>query len=105
MRNESSVFPDGIDPRVYFSDIDLDNVEFMHNYQELIQNGKYTEASQLLNSNDNVTFYGAWVLNMFENRLRNTGEYLLTKKKASANTYQSKEPTEGLVKNMIWIGD
>lgn len=105
MRNESSIFPDGIDSRVYFSDIDLNNVEFMNTYQELIKNGKYSEASQLLNSNDNVFFYGAWVLNMFENRLRNIGEYLLTKEKQSANIYQPDEPTENLKYNMIWIGD
>lgn len=105
MRNIFSVFPDGIDSRIYFSDISLENVSFMNTYQELINAGRYTDASQLLNNNDDVFFYGAWVLNMFENRLRNTGKYLLTKEKSSANIYQPEEPTENLKDNMIWIGD
>ena len=105
MRNVLSVFPDGIDSRVYFSDINLENVSIMNQYQELIKAGRYTDASQLLNSNDNIFFYGAWVLNMFENRLRNTGKYLLNKEKISANIYQSEEPTEDLKENLIWIGD
>ena len=105
MRNVLSVFPDGIDSRVYFSDINLENVSVMNQYQELIKAGRYTDASQLLNSNDNIFFYGAWVLNMFENRLRNTGKYLLSKEKTSANIYQPEEPTENLRKNLIWIGD
>ena len=104
MKNTNSVFPDGIDPRFYFSDMSLDDVSLMSTYQELIKNGKYSEASELLNDSD-ISFYGAWVLNLFENRLRNIGAYLLTKEKPKANIYQSSEPTEDLEKNLIWIGD
>ena len=67
MRNVLSIFPDGIDTRVYFSDICLEDVPVMNTYQELIKSEKYSEASELLNNNDNITFYGAWVLNLFSN--------------------------------------
>ena len=105
MRNVLSIFPDGIDTRVYFSDICLEDVPVMNTYQELIKSEKYSEASELLNNNDNITFYGAWVLNLFSNRVKNIGEYLLTKEKPKPGIYQSEEPTEGLTENTIWIGD
>lgn len=52
MKNVISIFPDGIDSRVFFSDIDLDNVNVMSEHGDLIKQGKYTDASQLLNNSD-----------------------------------------------------
>ena len=102
MKNILSIFPNGIDSRVFFSDIDLDNINIMNEHENLIKQGKYTDASQLLNNSD-VFFYGAWFLNMIENRLVNIGNHLLSKQKPQLTTYQDSEPTENLTKNMVWI--
>jgi len=103
MKNALSIFPNGIDSRIFFSDISIDYIDLMSQYQTLIKQGKYSEASQLLN-NSGVSFYGAWIFNLFDNRLKNIGEYLLTLEKPKLTVYQDTEPIEALVENLTWIG-
>lgn len=103
MKNALSIFPNGIDSRIFFSDISIDHTDLMSQYQSLIKQGKYSEASQLLNNSD-ASFYGAWIFNLFDNRLKNIGEYILTLEKPKLTVYQNTEPNEGLVKNLTWIG-
>ncbi len=102
MKNTLSIFPNGFDSRIFFSDISIDYTDLMSQYQSLINQGKYSEASQLLNNSD-ASFYGAWIFNLFDNRLKNIGEYLLTLEKPKLTVCQSIEPTEGLVENLTWI--
>lgn len=104
MKNTLSIFPNGIDDLIYFSDISLDQVEVMNQYQKLLNEGKYTEASQLLDSSE-VSFYGAYLLNILENRLNKIGKYLLTKEKPIANIYQDEQPSQTLKNNTVWIGN
>ncbi len=102
MKNTISIFPQGIDTRTFFSDISIDYTDLMSQYQLLIKQGKYSEASKLLNNSD-ASFYGAWIFNLFDNRLKNIGEYLLTLEKPKLTIYQNTEPNEGLIENLTWI--
>ena len=69
MRNTQTVFPNGVDELQFFSDISIDQVPIMENYLRLLNSGNYTSASEYL-KNSGVFYYGAWFLNMMENRLR-----------------------------------
>ncbi len=102
MKNTLSIFPQGIDTRAFFSDISIDYINLISQYQILIKQKRYSEASRLLNNSD-ASFYGAWIFNLFDNRLKNIGEYLLTLEKPKLTIYQDTEPNEGLVENLTWI--
>lgn len=79
--NPLSFYPDKIDPLIFFQDISLDNVEIMNAYDNLIKQGKYSEASEYINSQSSICGYFADFLNAIENRIYNLQEYLLTIKK------------------------
>ena len=101
MRDTSTKFPNQIDSRTFFSDIDLSQVPIMKNYYTLQNAGNYTRASELLN-NSEVFFYGAWWLNMMENRLNAIGDYALKMKKPNLVNYSNSEPTE-ISEGLSWI--
>lgn len=75
----TSYFPDGIDPMLFFQDNDLEKVEIINTYNNLISQGKYTEASNYINQQEGVYGYFADFFNAIENRIYNTQEYLLKK--------------------------
>lgn len=82
MKNIETLFPNEIDPRIYFSDCSLDKLSVKEKYDESIQfnnekNIDYIEANKTLNDND-IDYVGAWLFNLLENRLAAIGEYLLT---------------------------
>lgn len=104
MKNIISIYPDGIDSRVFFSDLSLEHVDLMNQYQSLIAQNKYSDASKLVNESD-ASFYGAWIYNLLDYRLCNIGNYLLTKEQPKLITFQSEEPSDDLSLNMTWIGD
>ena len=103
---EGTVFPKGeIDKRVYAQDITLNGLEIYSKYQTLLAQGKYTEASELLNSEDtHVYFYGAWMLNLLENRLQAIGTFLKDLKKDVLTLGSETEP-ENATYGTHWISD
>ena len=77
MRNEQSVFPDNIDPLIFYSDADLDNQHYLAHYYSLLESGDYVGASQYIQSIDeDIDFYGAWLLNLIENELYAVENYI-----------------------------
>ena len=68
-------FPNDIDDRIYFQDIDLKQAETMQQFYSYLDSGAYSRAFELLN-NSEAFFYGAWLLNMFEDRLSIIGGYI-----------------------------
>ena len=76
MKNISTKFPSEIDERVCFSDVSIEQIPIMKEYCSLLENKSYTKASELLN-NSKVFFYGAWCLNLLENRLYAIGNYVM----------------------------
>ena len=103
MRNTQTVFPNGVDELQFFSDISIDQVPIMENYLRLLNSGNYTSASEYL-KNSGVFYYGAWFLNMMENRLRTIGNYLTNLEDEELVTYSDSEPSESEVfDGMNWI--
>ena len=103
MRNTQTVFPNGVDELQFFSDISIDQVPIMENYLRLLNSGNYTSASEYL-KNSGVFYYGAWFLNMMENRLRTIGNYLTNLEDLELVTYSDSEPSEPEVfDGMNWI--
>ena len=103
MRNTQTVFPNGVDELQFFSDISIDQVPIMENYLRLLNSGNYTSASEYL-KNSGVFYYGAWFLNMMENRLRTIGNYLTNLEDLELVTYSDSEPSESEVFDGIsWI--
>ena len=104
MRNTQTVFPNGVDELQFFSDISIDQVPIMENYLRLLNSGNYTSASEYL-KNSGVFYYGAWFLNMMENRLRTIGNYLTNLEDLELVAYSDSEPSESEVfDGMNWIG-
>ena len=104
MKNANTKFPSQIDDRVFFQDINISQVPVMKQYYSLLNSGAYTKASELLN-NSEVFFYGAWCLNLLENRLFAIGNYAMNLEDINLLTYAKTEPSESEVfENMIWIG-
>ena len=77
--NTTSYFPDGIDPMIFFQDNDLEKIDIINTYNNLISQGKYTEASNYINQQEGVYGYFADFFNAIENRIYSTQEYLLQK--------------------------
>ena len=103
MRNTQTVFPNGVDELQFFSDISIDQVPIMENYLRLLNSGNYTSASEYL-KNSGVFYYGAWFLNMMENRLRTIGNYLTNLEDIELVTYSDSEPSESeAFDGMNWI--
>ena len=103
MRNTQTVFPNGVDELQFFSDISIDQVPIMENYLRLLNSGNYTSASEYL-KNSGVFYYGAWFLNMMENRLRTIGNYLTNLEDLELVTYSDSEQSESEVfDGMNWI--
>ncbi len=94
MKDYSTVFPDSIDDRHFFQDISIDQLPIMEKYTGMIKSSAYTAASEYINAQD-VTFYGAWILNMLEERLVAIENYFVYEvEKPNIVTYTDTEPTD-----------
>ncbi len=57
----------------------MEKLETINTYNNLISQGKYTEASNYINQQEGVCGYFADFFNAIENRIYNLQEYLLQK--------------------------
>jgi hypothetical protein len=96
MKNTSTKFTEDnnyqVDSRIFFQDISLDDLEIWEEYKTLISSKFYTSASEKLNDSK-IDFYGAWLFNLFENRLEAIGSFLKKNNKPTLQTYSRTEPT------------
>ncbi len=93
MKDYSTVFPDYIDDLKFFQDVSIDKLSIMDKYNGMILQGSYTAASEYINKQD-ILFYGAWLLNMLEERLIAIENYLVySTEKPDLTTYNDIEPT------------
>lgn len=84
-------FPAEIDERIYFNDIDLKQVAIMQRFYQYINLGLYAKAFELLDSSE-AFYYGAWLLNMLEDRLYIIGDYISKIEKPKIFSYGTSEP-------------
>ena len=103
MRDTSTKFPSEIDNRIFAQDINIEQAPIMNDYYMFLNAGNYDKATELLNNSD-VFFYGAWVLNLLEERLHAIGDYVVnTDLKPDLVTYSDTEPST-VSEGMCWIG-
>ena len=88
MRDTSTKFPQEIDDRIFWQDLQIYQTPIMQKYYTYLNAGNYDEASDLLNNSD-VFFYGAWILNLLENRLYAIEKYVFGLDKNKIVEYQS----------------
>ena len=101
MKDITTKFPDAIDDRIFFQNINIDQSHIMDNYYAILDANDYTKASEYLN-NSGVYFYGAWLLNMLENRLNAIGNYLINEEKPKLMVYGTPSTQENTI-GVHWI--
>ena len=77
--NTMSIYPNGIDPMMFFQDNDIEKIEIINEYNKLISQGKYDEANTYINQQEGIYGYFADFFNALENRIYALQEYLLNK--------------------------
>lgn len=93
MKDYSTKFPTSIDDRIFFQDICIDKLPIMEQYQKFIAAKAYSNASDYLNKSS-VSFYGAFLLNMLEERLIALENYVVhDMEKPDIVAYTDTEPT------------
>ena len=101
MRDASTKFPQEIDDRIFWQDLQIYQTPIMQKYYTYLNAGNYDEASDLLNNSD-VFFYGAWILNLLENRLYAIEKYVFGLDKNKIVEYQKTEPFN-VSQGTVWI--
>lgn len=89
--NTFSDYPGKIDDMTFFQDNDLENVEIINQYENLIAQGKYSEANTYINQQKGIYGYFADYFNLLENRIYSLQEHLLTKKKKQPFIFHDEE--------------
>lgn len=106
MRDSTSYFPNKVDDMIFFQDNDLDSIEIINHYNDLISQSKYEEASDYINQQENIYGFFDVFFNLIENRIYNLQEFLLSKqpKKQPFIYYNREESTQpNANKDTIWI--
>lgn len=102
MINVMSLYPNAIDERMFFQDNDIDAMEAINYYNNLIAQGKYDDANNYIKQHPEVYGFFADFGNAIENRIKNLQEYLLTKQKKNPFVISDEEP-ESVEEGTIWI--
>ena len=102
MHEVNTNFPTRVDDRIFYNDINLEQLDIFNHYKISLDASNYDGASNLLHTSD-IDYIGAWLWNLFELRIKTTQEYLLTKEKPQLQIYSSTTPT-GAQNGMVWIG-
>lgn len=68
-----SVYPQFVDPLIFYQDADIERYPFLNRYYELLRANDFDAAKTYIQSLD-VDYYGAWLLNTIEKRLHATQE-------------------------------
>ena len=92
-KSEESVFPEDIDPLIFYQDASIERKPELGQYYVYLNNNNFDAAKNYL-ANSTLDYYGAWLLNLVENRLYaiedNVDEYVGEKPKIVIHS--AKEP-------------
>lgn len=108
MHTTSTVFPSKIDPRQFFSDVQLQHAVIHDEYNELIKSTNYQGASQYLyrvveQGNVNMDYNGAYLWNRFDKIIRAIEDYATTMDSTNARPiYSPTKPTSPQA-TTVWI--
>lgn len=98
----TSIFPDGIDDRTFFHDVDLDNLPVVETYDNLIKNNSFTDANVFLSQQSGVHNYSADLFNYIEAKISTWQQAVIEKEKYNPFHYSSTEPDDMSV-GEFWI--
>lgn len=103
--NPMSYYPSKVDDMIFFQDNNLEKVEIINHYNNLINQGKYSEASYYISKQEGVYGFFSDFFNLIENRIYNLQEYLLQKpqKKQTFIYYDETDGPSEVDENTIWI--
>lgn len=90
--NPTSFYPAKIDPLLFFQDVNLEKLEVMNTYDNLIKKGEFSKANEYINSQEGICGYFADFLNAIENRICSLQEHLLTIGPRQPFVYSDEEP-------------
>ena len=86
---------------IFFQDVCLDKQDIMNQYDNLISQGKYTEANNFISQQEGIYLFSADFFNLIENRISATQKYLLTKQPKHPFVFSEEKP-ENPTLNMLW---
>ena len=86
-----SIYPNGLDKRTFFCDVNISTKPYWDKYNELIRCGKYTDASMLLSTSP-IHSYSSGILNFIEAKIKNTQEYVLSKENITHIIFLMEDP-------------
>ncbi len=104
MKNTNVLFPKEYDARSFFSDVDLDHVQLMNDHHSYVGAKQFKMASKIAESSEQ-DYYGAYLFNAIEARLKSIGEYLSLRKLSVEKVrpvYQEEKPKDFFL-GMIWL--
>lgn len=86
------------------SDMSIDDTDLVNEYVTLINNGKFDDATALLESKGYEKGFRASIFNGIQNRIRTVQEYLRTKERTESNEVISDtEPSDS--DKQFWMLD
>ena len=97
----TSIFPDGIDERTFFHDVNLNTLPIMEAYNNLISNNRYTDASIFLSQQSGLHGYSADLFNFIEAKINTWQKAILEKEKYNPFHHSPTEPN--IEVNEVWI--
>ena len=77
MINTMSIYPNGIDSMIFFQDNNIEKLEIINIYNDLISEEKYNEANNFINQQEGVYGFFADYLKLRLNLLDNSCSYLI----------------------------
>lgn len=104
MKNDTVAFPEGFDTRSFFSDTSLDQAENLTAHHDLVSAKQFRLASKLAD-NCGQDYYGAYLFNAIEQRLKAIGEFELSRNKNMTKirpVYQEEMPDNVFV-GITWF--
>lgn len=103
----NSVYPTGIDPLIFYQDVDIEKAPLLQQYYTLLNNNNFDGGKAYLQSID-VDYYGAWLLNTIENRLLTIEQHIreIIGEKPEIVVYSTTEPKAKMTAECFnWTGD
>lgn len=102
--NPVSLYPDTVDEMIFFQDNNIESAEVLNAFNNLTNQGKYSEAAAFLAQHKELFGFFADYLNAIENRISRLQEYLLTKTKKTPFVDSANEPdAASLNEGIIWL--
>lgn len=86
-----SIFPNNLDQRTFFCDVDIKNKPDWDYYLKLLEQGKYSEANTFLNQKP-IHSYSSGIFNFLEEKTKNTQDYILKQEKYNPYHLSDEEP-------------